>query len=171
MDCPARGQVGEGNIRIHSRQRQRYRCQVCGKTFSARVGTPFYRRRTDETMITWVVSLVGNGCPIPAIEATFGFQAQTVREWMDAAGAHSEAVHHAEVVHERDLGLRRVVVRAGDIGLDVERVDERTKKSGADMDGCRHAHEGCGYTPGFLVRSPYAAPELDRATMAWYINI
>lgn len=103
MDCPARGQVGEGNIRTHSRQRQRYRCQVWGKTFSARVGTPFYRRRTDETMITWVVSLVGNGCPIPAIEATFGFQAQPVREWMDAAGAHSEAIHYAEVVHERDL--------------------------------------------------------------------
>lgn len=104
MDCPARGQVGEGNIGVHSQQRQRYRCRVCGKTFSARVGTPFYRRRTDETMITWVVSLVGHGCPIPAIEATFGFQAQTVREWTEAAGAHSEAVHHAEVVTPRDLG-------------------------------------------------------------------
>lgn len=104
MDCPARGQVGEGNIGVHSQQRQRYRCRVCGKTFSARVGTPFYRRRTDETMITWVVSLVGNGCPIPAIEATFGFQAQTVREWIEAAGVQSEAVHHAKVVQERDLG-------------------------------------------------------------------
>jgi transposase-like protein len=73
---------------------------MCGKTFSARVGTPFPRRRTDETRITWVVSLVGNGCLISAIEA----QAQTVREWVEAAGGHSEAVHHAEVVQERDLG-------------------------------------------------------------------
>jgi transposase-like protein len=104
MDCPARGQLGKGNIGVHSLTRQRYRCRECGKTFSARVGTPFYRRRTDETMITWVVSLVGNGCPIAAIEATFGFQAQTVREWMEASGAHAEALHHAEVVQPRDLG-------------------------------------------------------------------
>jgi transposase-like protein len=104
MDCPARGQVGKGNIGVHSLTQQRYRCRECGKTFSARVGTPFYRRRTDETMITWVVSLVGNGCPIPAIEATFGFQAQTVRDWMQASGAHAEALHQAEVVQERDLG-------------------------------------------------------------------
>ena len=55
-------------------------------------------------MITWVVSLVGNGCPIPAIEATFWCQDQSVREWVEAAGGHSEAVHHAEVVQERDLG-------------------------------------------------------------------
>ena len=30
-------------------------------------------------------------------------QAQTVREWVAAAGAHAEAVHHAEVVQPRDL--------------------------------------------------------------------
>lgn len=103
MACPARGQTGEGNIRIHSRNRARYRCTVCGKTFSDRAGTIFFRRRTDEQTITRVVTLVSHGCPIPAVEAAFGFQAQTVREWADAAGVHSEAVHQAEVVQERDL--------------------------------------------------------------------
>ena len=48
MDCPARGQVGQGNIGIHSQKRQRYWCKVCRKPFSARAGTIFYRRRTDE---------------------------------------------------------------------------------------------------------------------------
>jgi transposase-like protein len=103
MDCPARGQVGEENIRIHSRKRVRYRCTVCGQTFSDRVGTAFFRRRTDETTITRVVTLVGHGCPIPAIEAAFGFQAQTVREWVDRSGAHCERLHHAQVVQPRDL--------------------------------------------------------------------
>lgn len=69
-----------------------------------RAGTIFYRRRTDEETITRVATLVGHGCPIPAIEAAFGFQAQTVREWVEAAGAQSEAVHHTEVMQERDLG-------------------------------------------------------------------
>ena len=35
MDCPARGQIGEGNIGIHSQKRHRYSCSVCKKTFSA----------------------------------------------------------------------------------------------------------------------------------------
>jgi transposase-like protein len=72
MDCPARGQIDEGNIRIHSRKRARYRCCVCGKTFSQRAGTLFFRRRTDEETISRVLTLIGNGCPIPAIEAAFG---------------------------------------------------------------------------------------------------
>jgi transposase-like protein len=103
MACPARGQVGEGNISIHSRTRHRYWCKVCRKAFSARAGTIFYRRRTDETTITCVVTLVSHGCPVPAIEAAYGFQAQTVREWVDAGGAHAEAIHQAELVQPRDL--------------------------------------------------------------------
>src|SRR5215216_4553878 len=103
IDCPASGQTGQGNIRSHGKTRPRFKCMVCGKTFSARAGTPFFRRRTDEALLTCVVTLVGHGCPVPAIEAAFGFQAQTVREWVDAAGAHCERVHHAQVVQPRDL--------------------------------------------------------------------
>ena len=44
-DCPARGLVGQGNIRIHSRSQRRYRCTTCGQTFAATRGTPFYRLR------------------------------------------------------------------------------------------------------------------------------
>ena len=40
-DCPARGHVGKGNIKVHSRKERRYRCTVCGKTFSERKGTMF----------------------------------------------------------------------------------------------------------------------------------
>jgi transposase-like protein len=104
LDCPARGQTGEGTIRIHSRKRARYRCSVCGKTFSERNGTIFFRRRTDEQTIDRVITLVSHGCPVVAIEAAYGFQAQTVREWVDAGGAHCEAVHTAQVVQKRELG-------------------------------------------------------------------
>jgi transposase-like protein len=104
MDCPARGQSGEGNIRIHTRTPARYRCRVCGKTFSARVGTPFFRRRSEEQTFSRVVTLIGNGCPIPAIEAAFGLQAQTVRDWVDASGQHCERLDHERVVQPRNLG-------------------------------------------------------------------
>jgi transposase-like protein len=39
--CPNRGQRGRGNICIHSRKEQRYRCSTCGRTFaSKRPGRP-----------------------------------------------------------------------------------------------------------------------------------
>jgi transposase-like protein len=43
LDCPARGQTGQGNIGIHSQQDKRFICTECHKTFSATKGTAFYR--------------------------------------------------------------------------------------------------------------------------------
>ena len=103
MDCPARGQTAQGNIRIHGKSRPRFKCMVCGKTFSARAGTPFFRKRTDEPTITCIVTLVGNGCPLPAIEAAFGFQTQTVQAWLDQAGVQCEQLHHHQVVQPHNL--------------------------------------------------------------------
>ena len=77
---------------------------MCRKTFGARAGTIFHRRRTDETLITLVITLVSWGCPLIALEHAFGLQPQTVRGWLEAAGVHAEAVHHAQVVQPRDLG-------------------------------------------------------------------
>lgn len=103
-DCPARGQVGKGNIWIHSRTEHRYRCTVCQKTFSATAGTLFYRAHVAKEIITLVITLIAHGCPVSAIVAAFGFQARTVRGWIEAAGLHCEKVHHHQVVQPRDLG-------------------------------------------------------------------
>ncbi len=103
LDCPARGQREEGNITIHGRKRPRYRCTVCGHTFNARQGTPLYRRRTPEVLMTQVLTLVAHGCPIPAIEVAFGLQARTVRAWVAATGRHTQAIQQVLVEHPRDL--------------------------------------------------------------------
>jgi transposase-like protein len=103
-DCPARGRVAAGNIWIHARTPPRYRCTVCGTTFSERTGTLYHRRRTDEATITCVVTLIAHGCPPSAVEVAFGLQRQTVRDWMDAAGVQCEAVHRQLVCQPRDLG-------------------------------------------------------------------
>jgi transposase-like protein len=102
--CPARGQAGPGTIGVHSKKERRYRCQVCPKTFGARTGTRFHRRRTDAALIILVITLVSWGCPLVALEQAFGLQPQTVRDWLEAAGVHAEAVHHEQVVQPRDLG-------------------------------------------------------------------
>jgi hypothetical protein len=42
-DCPARGQLDLGHIRVHSRKQRRDRGTTCGRTFAATQDTPFYR--------------------------------------------------------------------------------------------------------------------------------
>ncbi len=70
--CPARGQRGQGNMRVHSQAEQRYRCRTCGQTFAATKGTPFYRLHTAVDLVTIVVTLLCHGCPIQAVVAAFG---------------------------------------------------------------------------------------------------
>jgi hypothetical protein len=89
---------------VHSRQEGRYRCSLCGKTFSHRAGTPFYRCRTPPETIVLVLTLVAHGCPISAVEAAFHLQARTVRDWVQAAGEHCERIHRQHVERERPLG-------------------------------------------------------------------
>jgi len=63
--CRDKGQQGRGNIGIHSRKKQRYRCTSCGKTFAATRGT-----------------LLCHGCPTQAIVAAFGLDERTVAAWL-----------------------------------------------------------------------------------------
>lgn len=58
LDCKARGQLGQGNIVIHSRKRPRYRCKTCGKTFSAKEGTLLAGLRNPMEVIVIVVTLL-----------------------------------------------------------------------------------------------------------------
>ena len=103
-DCPARGQVGKGNVGIHSQKERRYRCRECGQTFAARKGTTFYRLRTAEETVTIVITLLAHGCPLQAIVAAFGFDERTVAGWHARAGAQCQAVHAHLVQQPRDLG-------------------------------------------------------------------
>ena len=80
IDCPARGQRGEGNITIHSQKEKRCHCNVCNTTFAVSKGTLFYRLRTDPQIVMWVIVLLAYGCPLQAIVKAFGFDERSVRK-------------------------------------------------------------------------------------------
>jgi transposase-like protein/IS1 family transposase len=105
--CSARGQKARGNIVIHDRKRQRYRCKSCQKTFSARRGTVFEGLRKPMDLIVIVVTLLAYGCPIQAIVHAFGLDERTVADWRDRAGAHCQKVHQ-EVIEQGKLDLMHV---------------------------------------------------------------
>jgi transposase-like protein len=76
-ECLASGQIGEGNITIHSQKERRYKCTVCDKTFAETKGTPFYRLHQSH-------------------EAASRLQQE--------AGSHCQEVHDHLVEQQRDLG-------------------------------------------------------------------
>ena len=97
-DCPARGRLGIGNIRVHSRTERRYRCTTCGRTFAATRDTPLYRLKKPAELVMIVLTLLCHGCPLQAIAAAFGFDERTVAAWRDRAGRHGQHFHEHHVL-------------------------------------------------------------------------
>ncbi len=96
-----------GTMVIHDRTRQRSRCKVCKKTFSARRGTMFEGLRKPTSWMVIVVTLLAYGCPIQAIVHAFGLDERTVADWRDRAGVHCQKVHK-ELVEQEQLDLMHV---------------------------------------------------------------
>lgn len=97
IECPARGQIGKGNIGIQSQKKKRYICNVCEQTFTTTKGTIFYRLRTEPQKVLLVIALLAYGCPIQAAAHAFGLDERTVRDWWQRAGAHCHKVHERKV--------------------------------------------------------------------------
>ena len=104
LECPASGQAGQGNMRIHSRQDTRFLCTACRKTFAVTQGTALYRLRTSATTVPLVVTLLAHGCPLQAIVGAFGVDERTVASWAARAGVQGQAVQEHLVEQPRDLG-------------------------------------------------------------------
>src|SRR4051794_26457188 len=109
LACEARGARGAGNIVSHGQRRKRYKCNRCGKTFSATAGTMYAGLRSEVTLVVIVVTLVAYGCPLQAIVQAYGLDERTVAAWRERAGRHCEAVHEA-VVKQGHLDLAHVQV-------------------------------------------------------------
>lgn len=104
--CPARGQVGQGTISVHSWKERRYRCKVCRRTFAATIGTPFYRLQAEAVLVLVVLSLLSWGCPIQAVVQTFGVDERTVATWLQRARQHCQGVH-AHLVQQGQVDLQQ----------------------------------------------------------------
>jgi transposase-like protein len=102
--CPSRGCTNQGNIVVHDSLKQRYRCKVCKKTFTASRGTVLYRLQTQEQIVLLVLALLTYGCPIQAIVRAFEIDERTVARWQKKAGQHCQKVHeHLVESQPRDL--------------------------------------------------------------------
>src|SRR5260370_7630232 len=92
--CSARGQMGAGNIGIHSDQPQRYRCRTCNKTFSARRGTMMEGLRTPTDLVVIVAIGLSYGCPVQAIVHPYALHQHTAPDSQNPASKHSHPFTH-----------------------------------------------------------------------------
>jgi transposase-like protein len=106
-DCPARGKVGEGNIKVHCHKTGRLRCWTCKKTFAATKGTPLFRLHKDRSLFFIVITLLTHGCPLQAIVVAFGLDERTVAAWYKKSGSHGQDVHH-HFLETQPLDLQHV---------------------------------------------------------------
>lgn len=97
----------EGHITIHSQKERRYKCEVCGKTFSQTKGTALYGLKKSKELFVIVVTLLAHGCPVKAIVAAFGLAEDTVRAWLKKSGQHCQQVHE-HFMEQTDLDLGQV---------------------------------------------------------------
>lgn len=112
VECESRGQSGQGNIVSHGSKRPRYKCKICVKTFSARVGTALEGIRHSEDEFIKVTTLLAYGTPTQAIVHAFRMDERTVADWRERAGIHCEAVHKEKI--ERGL-LDLIQIQADEI--------------------------------------------------------
>jgi len=116
--CPARGQIGKGNIHVHSQKDKRCICEICGQTFTTTKGSIFYRLRSDPQLVMWVIVLLAYGCPLQAIVKAFGLDERTVSDWQARAGQHCQQVHEHWVENsQHDLGQ----VQADEIKVKIQK--------------------------------------------------
>ncbi len=105
--CSASGLSHGGTITIHDRKRQRYRCKICRRTFTARTGTMLEGLRKPAELVVLVVGLLSYGCPLQAIVHVFELDERTVAAWRDRAGQQCQRVQQA-IVEQGQLTLTHV---------------------------------------------------------------
>jgi len=83
--------VGDG---FHGHDRiPDFRCQACGRKFSARRDTALYRLRTPAKAIGITLALLAEGVAPDALQRVLGIRETTQRLWLTRAGLHAQALH------------------------------------------------------------------------------
>lgn len=68
------------------------KCNVCGKTFSERRGTPLFNLKADEETFYRTIGCLVEGNGIREAARIMGLDKDTVSAWLEKASQHVEAV-------------------------------------------------------------------------------
>ena len=101
-DCPAYGQRGAGNLRLHGWSGSGHRirclhCATCGADFSERANTPLFGLRTAEATLVAIARHLAVGTGARATARLCGVSLNTVLRFTQRFGKHAELFHDSQV--------------------------------------------------------------------------
>jgi transposase-like protein len=97
-DADVHALVGDGK-HGQAERIQRFRCQACRTTFTARRNTPLYRLKTPSHQVAVVLTALAEGLDPSAAERVFGFRQATITTWLSRAGEHARFFCHLQLPH------------------------------------------------------------------------
>jgi transposase-like protein len=102
--CSLFNQRGQGNLRPHGwsskpRNIRCLRCTHCGKNFSERFGTPFYRTQLPEAKLIDIAAHIVEGDGMRSTGRLCHVPLNTVLRYAHKAGDHAQAFHDQMVQH------------------------------------------------------------------------
>lgn len=95
--------VGYGRHGLHEVIRD-FKCQACGKKFTARRNTVLYRLKSPSGLVEKILWLLALGVDASALEEVFGVREGTIRTWLCRSGMQGKKLHERfaaelELVH------------------------------------------------------------------------
>jgi transposase-like protein len=96
--CVAYGSVGAGNLTTAgyvdpAKTIRQLKCRTCGRRFSSRKGTVFYRSHLSPAEVADVLAHVSEGCGMRQTGRLTGHKEDTVIRYAQLAGAHARGLH------------------------------------------------------------------------------
>jgi len=96
--CVAYGTYGAGNLVVHThigkqKEIRLLRCKTCGKRFTERKGTVFYRAHHLPKKIISILSHVQDGCGMRQTGRLEKVKEETVIHYAKLAGKHASRLH------------------------------------------------------------------------------
>ena len=101
-DCPAYGQRGAGNLRLHGWSGGGHRirclhCVTCGADFSERANTPLFGLRSTADTLVATARHLTEGAGARATARLCGVSLNTVLRFTQRFGKHAELFHDSQV--------------------------------------------------------------------------
>ncbi len=101
-DCPAYGQRGAGNLRLHGWSGSGHRirclhCVTCGADFSERANTPLFGLRSPADTLVAIARHLAEGTGARATARLCGVSLNTVLRFTQRFGKHAELFHDSQV--------------------------------------------------------------------------
>jgi hypothetical protein len=95
--------VGYGRHGLHEAIRD-FKCQACGKKFTARRNTVLYRLKSPSGLVEKILWLLALGVDASALEEVFGVREITIPTWLCRSGMQGRKLHERimaelELVH------------------------------------------------------------------------